>query len=43
MNVPGRPDGNWEWRLRDGEFGADVIERLAELTRESGRWRGETS
>jgi 4-alpha-glucanotransferase len=40
MNVPGRPDGNWEWRLRDGEFGADVIERLAELTRESGRWRG---
>jgi 4-alpha-glucanotransferase len=37
MNVPGHPDGNWEWRLRPGQFGEEAIGRLAELTAASGR------
>ncbi|MGH2487631.1 MAG: 4-alpha-glucanotransferase, partial [Ktedonobacterales bacterium] len=29
MNQPSRPDGNWEWRLREGEFSPAIVERLA--------------
>jgi len=32
MNVPGAPTGNWRWRLRPGEPGEALLERLAELT-----------
>lgn len=33
MNRPGRPDGNWEWRLRPGALDDAVAARLAELAR----------
>jgi len=31
MNLPGRPAGNWSWRVLDGAFGAALRARLAEL------------
>jgi len=37
MNVPGRPAGNWTWRLGDRELTDEVIARLAVLTAETGR------
>jgi 4-alpha-glucanotransferase len=37
MNVPGRADGNWGWRVREGAFDAPRIQRLRELTHISGR------
>lgn len=37
MNLPGRPDGNWQWRMRPGAFGDQVIGRLADLTEAYGR------
>jgi 4-alpha-glucanotransferase len=37
INLPGTSQGNWEWRLRDGEPGAAVLERLEDLTRIYGR------
>ncbi|HKV86339.1 MAG TPA: 4-alpha-glucanotransferase [Ktedonobacterales bacterium] len=37
MNQPSRPDGNWEWRLRDGEFSPAIVERLATYTSLYGR------
>ena len=32
MNVPGRPAGNWQWRVRLDDFTPGVIDRLGELT-----------
>jgi len=32
MNMPGRPDGNWRWRMRPGTFNDQIIGRLADLT-----------
>ena len=32
MNVPGRADGNWRWRIPDDALSVPVLERLAELT-----------
>jgi 4-alpha-glucanotransferase len=32
FNTPGRAEGNWGWRLRDGEFAAAVVKRLKALT-----------
>jgi 4-alpha-glucanotransferase len=32
MNIPGRPEGNWRWRLRPGDVKREPIERLAEMT-----------
>ena len=40
MNVPGRSTGNWSWRLRPGQVGREVRDRLAELTAVTGRWNG---
>jgi 4-alpha-glucanotransferase len=37
MNVPGVAEGNWSWRLREGELTRDVAERLAALVRATGR------
>ena len=37
MNTPGEPSGNWQWRLRDGEWTRDKIERLRRLTELSDR------
>ena len=33
MNYPGRPDGNWEWRLASGAATEDLAERIQELNR----------
>ncbi len=37
MNLPGRPDGNWQWRLRPGDASPALAERLATLTATYGR------
>ncbi len=37
MNLPGSPEGNWAWRLRDGELGGEQADRLAELVETYGR------
>lgn len=39
MNYPGRPEGNWEWRLHPGALTPEMKSRLAELTSLYGRWR----
>ena len=40
MNVPGQSNGNWSWRLRQGQVTPEVRDRLAEMTAVSGRWNG---
>lgn len=40
MNVPGRAEGNWRWRLTSLEPLGESLARLAEITRTSGRARG---
>lgn len=37
MNLPGRGEGNWQWRLREEMLTADAAERLKELTWLYGR------
>ena len=37
MNQPGRPEGNWSWRLRDGQLGPEQAEWLAEMVETYGR------
>jgi 4-alpha-glucanotransferase len=37
MNVPGRPHGNWRWRLRRDQLGAAPALRLREVLRRAGR------
>lgn len=32
MNRPGTTGGNWRWRVREGQWTADLFARLAELT-----------
>jgi 4-alpha-glucanotransferase len=32
MNLPGRPHGNWAWRLRTGELTPATVEQLGEMT-----------
>ena len=32
MNVPGKADGNWRWRVTYEQFGPGMIERLAGMT-----------
>jgi 4-alpha-glucanotransferase len=39
MNFPGRSDGNWSWRLRDGQLSDELAKRLHEAT-ERGRRLG---
>jgi 4-alpha-glucanotransferase len=39
MNSPGRPTGNWGWRLREDQLNVATLERLADLTELYGRWR----
>jgi 4-alpha-glucanotransferase len=31
MNLPGKPDGNWQWRLRQGALRPELAERLRDL------------
>ncbi len=37
MNVPGRPDGNWRWRVREEMLSPQAFQWLAELTESSKR------
>jgi 4-alpha-glucanotransferase len=37
MNRPGRADGNWRWRVSDARHSEPALERLRELTVQSGR------
>jgi len=32
MNFPGRPEGNWQWRLRPGALNDKVARRLRQIT-----------
>ena len=40
MNMPGKPTGNWGWRM-EGQLPDEVVDRLGELTRVAGRRRGD--
>ncbi|MEA2265596.1 MAG: 4-alpha-glucanotransferase [Solirubrobacteraceae bacterium] len=37
MNVPGRPGGNWRWRMAEGALTAGLARRLRAATAEAGR------
>ncbi len=37
VNVPGKADENWAWRLQPGQFDDGSVQRLAELTQLYGR------
>jgi len=37
MNVPGRPDGNWRWRVREDMLSPQAFQWLTELTESSKR------
>jgi 4-alpha-glucanotransferase len=37
MNTPGKPDGNWTWRIPEGALREEVLARLAEMTVLYGR------
>ncbi len=37
MNVPGRAEGNWDWRLTEGQLTADVASGLRQKVLGSGR------
>jgi 4-alpha-glucanotransferase len=32
MNTPGRTEGNWRWRVQEGQLDEQLFERLAEMT-----------
>jgi len=40
MNVPGNPEGNWEWRLQAGSLGSDQARELRALSDRYGRTPG---
>ena len=37
MNLPGKGEGNWRYRMREGAFNDQVVHRLRELTEVYGR------
>lgn len=37
MNTPSTLGGNWEWRLKEGEFSEDLIQEIKQLTKCYGR------
>jgi 4-alpha-glucanotransferase len=37
MNFPGKPEGNWEWRLGGADLGPSLGATLRELNIECGR------
>ena len=37
MNEPGTTAGNWTWRFEWADVSPDIVERMAELTEETGR------
>jgi 4-alpha-glucanotransferase len=38
LNLPGRPHGNWTWRLCEADLSAELASGLRELARATGRW-----
>lgn len=40
MNTPGTTDGNWEWRLREGELGESARAAMAAWVHEADRQHG---
>ena len=40
MNTPGKPLGNWRWRLEPGELTTELAERLRAATTKAGRLAG---
>src|ERR1700721_2912896 len=40
MNVPGRADGNWRWRVQEDMFSAHAFQWLQQLTDNSNRSAG---
>ncbi|MBX6316072.1 MAG: 4-alpha-glucanotransferase [Isosphaeraceae bacterium] len=41
MNIPGRAEGNWAWRMAPGQLDGTARARLADLTAVYARWNGE--
>ena len=37
MNKPSTNGTNWKWRLKDGEYSEDLIEKIAKTTKLYGR------
>jgi 4-alpha-glucanotransferase len=37
MNVPGRAEGNWRWRMSEDMLSSSAFETLRELTKNSNR------
>ncbi|MEO1320675.1 MAG: 4-alpha-glucanotransferase, partial [Pseudomonadota bacterium] len=37
INTPGKPGGNWRWRLQAGQFDAAMRDRIATLSQRTGR------
>jgi 4-alpha-glucanotransferase len=37
MNFPGVAQGNWQWRLKDGQLSQQLAQRLKSITLSSGR------
>ncbi len=37
MNYPGRPEGNWEWRMRDSDLTSELAEKMRGLGELFGR------
>ena len=37
MNTPGTSEGNWRWRLRDGQFTEEVAREIRRITELYGR------
>ena len=37
LNTPGKPGGNWRWRVLDAQLSPEVCASIATLVRESGR------
>jgi 4-alpha-glucanotransferase len=37
LNTPGRPHGNWKWRLRRGQLTSEQAARLREATKTNRR------
>jgi len=37
MNFPGRPSGNWGWRMAADAISAELIQRLRDLNQQTGR------
>jgi 4-alpha-glucanotransferase len=38
LNTPGKPGGNWRWRVTNAQLAGDFCERTGKLVTASGRW-----